>query len=66
MNLSKKAIEEFEEIWRKEIGTEIPDEEVQALAQDLLSLFKLICRPLPQREGRKEKDRGSSGPSQSF
>lgn len=48
MGLSKKAIKEFKEIYRKEFGKTISDEEAQEKGQKLLSLFKIIYRPIPE------------------
>ena len=38
MRLSKKAIKEFKEIYRKEYGETISDEEVQEIGQNLFSI----------------------------
>jgi len=59
MPLSRKAIEEFKEIYRKETGQEISDEEARDIAEGLFFFFKLICRPLPKKEKGKE-NRGAS------
>jgi len=48
MRLSKKAIKEFKEIYWKELGKKISDEEAQEKGQRLLSLFKIIYRPIPK------------------
>jgi flagellin-specific chaperone FliS len=47
MRLSKEAIEEFKGIYKKEFGKTISDEKAQELGQNLLSLFKIICRAIP-------------------
>lgn len=47
MRLSKEAIEEFKEIYEREFGKLISDEEAQELGQNLISLFKIIYRPIP-------------------
>lgn len=52
MELSKKAIEEYKEAYKKAFGREISDKEAQELAFELLSLFKIIYKPVP--EGKKE------------
>ena len=54
MPLSRKAIEEFKEIYRKETGQEISDEEARDIAEGLFFFFKLICRPLPKKGQGKE------------
>jgi hypothetical protein len=58
MRLSQKAIEEFKEIYHKEFKEEISDAEAQELGKSLLWLFKIIYRPIPQ----KEKDNHKSEP----
>jgi len=52
MGLSKKAIEEYKEAYKKAFGREISDKEAEQLAFELLSLFKLIYKPIP--EAKKE------------
>ncbi|MHA1877820.1 MAG: hypothetical protein ACTSUC_15370, partial [Promethearchaeota archaeon] len=48
MGLSKKAIKEFKEIYFKEYGEKISDEVAREKGQRLLSLFKIIYRPIPE------------------
>lgn len=48
MGLSKEAINEFKAIYREEFGEEISDAEAQELGESLISLFKIIYRPLPK------------------
>ena len=45
MGLSKKAIEEFKDIYREEFKEEISDAEAQKMGERLISLFKIIYRP---------------------
>ena len=47
MGLSKEAIEEFKEIYREELKEDISDAEAQELGDSLISLFRIIYRPLP-------------------
>jgi hypothetical protein len=49
MRLSKKAIDEFKEIYFREFGQNITDEEAQELGSKLISLVKIICRPIPEQ-----------------
>ena len=46
--LSDKALQEFKEIWLKEIGEEISDERAVELGINLLNLFDHIYRPVPK------------------
>ena len=48
MGLSKKAIKEFKKIYFKEYGEKISDEIAKEKGQRLLSLFKIIYRPIPE------------------
>jgi len=48
MGLSKEAIEEFKTIYREEFKEEISDAEAQELGESLISLFKIIYRPIPK------------------
>ena len=50
MALSKEAIEEFKEIYRQEFKKKISDSEAQELGENLISLFKIIYRPIPPKE----------------
>ena len=45
--LPKKAIEEFQEIYKAENGKEISFEEASVKAPKLLRLFRLITEPIP-------------------
>jgi hypothetical protein len=59
MALSKEAIEEFKKIYLKEFKEEISDAKAQELGESLISLFKIIYRPIPQ----KERDNNNKEPS---
>jgi hypothetical protein len=48
MSLSQKAIEELKEIYRKNYNEEISDVDAEELGESLISLFKVIYRPIPQ------------------
>lgn len=62
MQLSEQAIIEFKAIYKDEFGEEISDNEARELAADLLTLFKIICRPIPEKE--KERIKNDSTPSE--
>jgi hypothetical protein len=53
MALSKEAIKEFKEIYFKEFGEEISDQEAREEAESLISLFKIIYRPIPEEARQK-------------
>lgn len=44
--LSKEAIEEFKEIWRKQFGEEISDEKAVEEGINLLTLMNAVYRPI--------------------
>jgi flagellin-specific chaperone FliS len=54
MRLSKEAIEEFKQIYERGYGKTISDEKAQELGQNLLSLFKIIYRPIPSDKDDKQ------------
>ncbi len=56
MGLSKKAIEEYKEIYKKEFGEEISDGEAQEQGENLIRLFKVIYRPIPGENYKEEKE----------
>jgi flagellin-specific chaperone FliS len=57
MRLSKEAIKEFKDIYEKEFRETISDEKAQELGQNLISLFKIIYRPIPEnKEEKNNKD----------
>ena len=47
MQLEEESIKAFKEIYRKEFGQEISDQEALELAQSLLNLFRAIYKPIP-------------------
>lgn len=47
IKLSQKAIEEFRQIWKQEFGEEISCEYAEMRGKELVHLFKVIYRPLP-------------------
>jgi hypothetical protein len=53
MRLSKEAIQEFKDIYNEEFKEEISDEEAQEMCESLLSLFKIIYRPIPEHKDNK-------------
>ncbi len=58
MQISKKALEEFKRIYKKEFGDELSDDKANLLAQAseiasrVIRLFMIIAQPLP---GDKDK-----------
>ena len=53
MQLSKQAIKEYKEIYKKAFGEEISDQEAYEQGSRLLRLFKAIYKPIPKD---KEKE----------
>jgi hypothetical protein len=52
MGLSQKAIEEYKKAYKEAFGREISDKEAEEPAFELLCLFKIIYKSVP--EGKKE------------
>ncbi|HEX3033940.1 MAG TPA: hypothetical protein VHT73_02260 [Thermodesulfobacteriota bacterium] len=57
MRLSKEAIEEFKEIYRKKFGEVISDEEAYEKGLRLLRLFKLIYQSNSGKEQGERKEK---------
>jgi len=55
MQLSKEAIEEFKEIYKKDTGKELSDQKDYEMARNLLRLFKAIYRPIPKDKEKEFK-----------
>lgn len=47
--LSKKALDEFKEIWLEEKMAELSDDELAIVAENLLLLMKEIYKPISTR-----------------
>jgi len=62
MRLSKEAIKEFKEIYYKEFGEKISGPEAQELGANLISLFKIIYRPIPEAGERNLGDKNNKHP----
>ncbi len=56
MEISREAIEEYKRAYKEIFGRRIPDKSAQEQAFDLLSLFKIIYRPIPE-EKKKEMEK---------
>lgn len=63
MGLSKQAIKEFKEIYYQEFGERLSDKQALDMAEGLISLFRVIYRPLPESDqgGRKEENNPRCG-----
>ncbi len=48
MRISKEALEEYKAIYKKEFGKDISDKEALKQAIRLLTLMKIIYRPIKQ------------------
>lgn len=55
MGLSQKAIEEFKQAYLDEFNEEISDAKAKELGENLIALFRVICRPVPEEIRRKHK-----------
>ncbi len=48
--LSQKALDEFKEIYKSEFGEELSNEKTLELATRLMTLMKVIYRPIPKNK----------------
>jgi hypothetical protein len=53
--LSKQAVEEYQEIYKKEFHEEISFAEAEEQASRVLNLFKIIYKPIPKEWLDKDK-----------
>ena len=57
MQLDNKAIRRFKELYRLEFNADISDDEAQELGWNLIRLFQIIYRPMPdKREPKAPED----------
>lgn len=63
MKLSETAIKEFKEIYYREYGKSISDEEAQEIGQRLIRLFRIIYRPIPGKDVPFEETDNTPKPS---
>jgi hypothetical protein len=56
MALSKEAIEEYKQIYKKNFGKDISDEEAREQGENLIELFRAIYRPMPGKDYGIEND----------
>ena len=62
MRLNKEAIKEFKDIYYEEFGERISDEKAQEMGANLISLFKIIYRPLPKADNSKHSNQNNKDP----
>lgn len=53
MALSEKGIKEFKQAYLEEYNEEISDVQAKELGENLITLFRIICRPIPEKVMRK-------------
>jgi len=53
MSLSQKAIEEFKQAYLDEFNEKISDAQAKEMGENLVALFRIICRPIPEQFRRK-------------
>lgn len=61
MLLSKRAISEFQELAKKELGLELAEEEARKYTAGLLAIFAVAYRPIPTGLDPPPKDKGPPG-----
>lgn len=50
MKFTKKQLDKFKRIYKKEFGKDISDTEALDSATKLITLMKLICKPIPKNK----------------
>ncbi len=70
MQISKEALEEFKEIYKREFGVELSDADTLDKATRLLTLMKAVYRPITKADmelvsKRREELKTQSGKSKS-
>ena len=55
MSLSQKGIEEFKQAYLEEFNEEISDAQAKEMGENLVALFRIICRPNPEENRHKYK-----------
>ena len=56
--LSRKALEEFKEIWRKQFGEDISDEKATEEGINLLTMMNTVYRPIKKEWADEQKQEG--------
>lgn len=51
--LTKKAVEEFRQIWKEKFNEDISYERAETEGIKLLEFFKLIYKPIPKQKTKK-------------
>lgn len=54
MQVSKESLDEFKKLYKLEFGEDLSDRDALEIAQRVLGLVMLVCRPLPNRKPRNE------------
>lgn len=49
MEISQKAKTELKEIYFDQTGTQLTDQQIEKMAQDLFYLFEVIYQPIPKK-----------------
>jgi hypothetical protein len=62
MDLSKEAIEEFRQIYKQEFGEEISKEKADQLGTNLVDLFKIIYKKIPEGSDEEPKKKEYGNP----
>ena len=57
MSITEQELDQFMEIWKREVGTEITRDWAAMRAQQLIDLYVMLCQKLPGRgvvQGRRD------------
>jgi hypothetical protein len=60
MSLSNEAIKELKEIYRKKFNEDLSDIDAHEMGESLILLFRVIYRPLPERNQNDNHENSKS------
>jgi len=60
MQVSKEAIEEFQQLYLRKEGRKLSSKEALEIITNLLLAFKAVYQPIPKKDKRQFKNRDSS------
>ena len=55
MKIEPQDLKEFKKLYKAEVGTELTDAEVSEIAGNLVSLYELLCEPLPSEKTARQQ-----------
>jgi hypothetical protein len=56
MQIERNDLEEFKKLYKAEFGEELSQAEASEIAGNLVSLYELLCEPLPSEKARPQAE----------